>query len=193
LTENQLGDVAAVVLAAGGGSRFGHVGEHKLLTPFRGRPLGLWAVQAASAAGIGPTWVVTGAVDLSTLVPDHVHVLRNPRWAEGMATSLQVAVAEARRRGMSAIVVGLCDQPLIPAESWRAVAERDAPIAVATYEGRPRNPVKLSAEVWPLLPVHGDEGARSIIRQRPDLVAEVPCPGDPVDIDTREELRQWNC
>jgi CTP:molybdopterin cytidylyltransferase MocA len=190
---DELGDVAAVVLAAGGGSRFGDAGCHKLLTPFRGRPLGVWALQAASGAALEQTWVVTGAVDLSALVPEGVRVLRNQRWADGMATSLQVAVAEARRQGLAAIVVGLCDQPLIPAESWRAVAECDAPIAVATYESRPRNPVKLSASVWPLLPVHGDEGARSIIRRHPDLVCEVPCTGDPVDIDTREELRRWSC
>ncbi len=137
-------------------------------------------------------WVVVGAVDLSGQLPAGVVVLSNPAWAEGQATSLQLAVQAARAAGLDALVVGLGDQPLISPEAWAAVGGADAPIAVATYDGQRRNPVGLSAAVWDLLPTAGDQGARVVINQRPDLVQEVPCQGDPADIDTREDLKTWS-
>ena len=181
-----------MVLAAGAGSRFAPEPGHKLLAPYRGRPLAWWAINAAVEADLGRTWVVTGAADLGDLIPDGVEVLPNPHWPDGQATSLHVAVAAARAAGLEAVVVGLADQPLIEPGDWRAVAACPAPIAVATYGGRRRNPVKLGAAVWDLLPQSGDEGARSVFRERPDLVQEVPCHGDPTDIDTREDLTSWN-
>jgi len=182
--------VAAVVLAAGEGSRF-HDDTHKLLAPFRGRPLVQWAIDAALDAALAATFVVVGAVDFE--VPDRAIVVRNPRWREGQASSLLAGVDAARAAGHDAVVIGLGDQPLVPAEAWAAVAARaERPIATALFDGRRRPPVRLAKEVWSLLPTSGDEGARIIMRERPDLVTEVPCVGEPIDIDTREDLDRWS-
>jgi CTP:molybdopterin cytidylyltransferase MocA len=181
--------VAAVVLAAGAGTRFTGA-DHKLLTAFRGAPLWTWAHRNASEAGLDHTVVVTGAVELD--VPAPTVVLPNGRWEEGMASSLQAAVTWAEAHGCEAIVIGLADQPLIASDTWRAVAATTAtPIAVATYEGRRGHPVRLAADVWPLLPTSGDQGARTVMAARPDLVTEVPASGSPADVDTVEDLSRW--
>jgi molybdenum cofactor cytidylyltransferase len=190
--------LAAVVLAAGAGSRFAGSAA-KLLADFRGRPLLVWAVAAAVEAGLDETIVVTGAVDLDHALADagllsRVTVLTNSDWAAGQATSLALAVDAARAAGHEAVVVGLGDQPLIPAEAWRRVAagSPDHPIVVATYGGKRRNPVRLDHGIWDELPRTGDAGGRVLMAGRPELIGEVACPGEPVDVDTMEDLARWS-
>lgn len=188
--------VAAVVLAAGAGSRFAASGgvDHKPLAVVRGRPLVDHVLSAVLAADFDEVVLVDGATSLTDRAGDHVIVLHNPDWAHGIATSLQVAVAHARRAGHDAIVVGLADQPGVTRGAWEAVraAPASPPIAVATYDGRRGNPVRLPSSVWDLLPESGDEGARAVMRGRSDLVREVPCTGEPWDIDTVEDLNRWS-
>ena len=188
---------AAVVLAAGAGTRFGGP-AHKLLADLHGRPLVRWAVDAAVDASAGAALdevvVVTGAHadEVATVLPAGVTVVRNEGWEQGLATSLGVAVAAAAAAGHEAVVVGLGDQPFVGADAWRRVAAGRGPIVVASYGSRRRNPVRLEASVWADLPRDGDEGARALIRLRPDLVTPVACEGDPYDVDTPEDLLRWS-
>jgi len=182
--------IAAVILAAGAGSRFAG-DEHKLLTHIDGVPIVRRAIDAARGAEFDEVVVVSGAVDLSAVVPDDVTLLHNERWEDGQATSLRAGVAYADARGHGAIVVGLGDTPGVSTEVWRAVADVDADLASARYDGKLRPPVRLTAAMWASLPVSGDEGARSLLRSRAGLVRPVPVEGDPADIDTLEDLDRW--
>jgi CTP:molybdopterin cytidylyltransferase MocA len=178
-----------VLLAAGGGTRFDGP-THKLLAPIGASTVFEQALAAAAGAGFDHLVVVSGAVDLP-LGATNVQLRHNPAWFDGQATSLQCGLAAARELGAGAVVVGLGDQPFVTTSAWRAVAASEAAIAVATYDGRRGNPVRLAAEVWPLLPTEGDSGARSVILLRPELVDEVPCEGSAADIDTLEDLHRW--
>jgi CTP:molybdopterin cytidylyltransferase MocA len=197
---------AAILLAAGAGSRFAGT-HHKLFAnlPARGAdPAGSVVERSLAhvvASSIGPVIVVTGAVEDLVTATDAdgdtpaVIVCHNPSWADGQSTSLRVGLDAAGRLGATSVVVGLADQPFVEPDAWRAVAAADGPIVVATYDGHRGNPVKLDATVWPLLDEPArhdpDAGARALMRVRPDLVREVPCTGSPADIDTEEDLRRW--
>jgi len=188
--------VCGAVLAAGAGSRFeasGGTGP-KSLAEIGGMALVDRSLAAVLLAGLDEVVLVDGRTDLSDRRRAGVTVLHNVAWSDGIATSVRLAVAHARARGHDAVVVGLADQPGVTADAWRAVAAAPAepPIAVATYAGRRGNPVRLAAAVWDLLPTTGDEGARTLMRERPDLVREVPCTGEPWDIDTVEDLERWS-
>lgn len=188
--------VAGVVLAAGAGSRFrdGDAGAagHKLRAGFRGRPVVSWVLDTVLEVGFNQVFVVTGAVDLADLVPPGVTEIHNPAWATGQSSSLQVAVAAADAAGHGVIVIGLGDQPLVPAAAWRSVGASAGPIVTATFDGERRPPVKLARSVWAELPTEGDAGARTLMQRRPELVSEIPCRGNPADIDTVEDLRLWS-
>lgn len=183
---------AGILLAAGGGSRF--VGQtHKLLAPFRGQPVVVWSLDALLHAGLDEVAVVVGAVDLTQFIGGQFVTLVNNQWADGQATSLALAQDWAAARGHDAMVIGLGDQPLVPAEAWSAVAnERSTPIATASFGGQRRPPVRLSITVWPLLPRTGDEGARVIMAEHPELVTVVACQGEAIDIDTVEDLERYS-
>jgi carbon monoxide dehydrogenase subunit G len=92
-------------------------------------------------------------------------------------------------------VVALVDQPgVTPAavERLRAAHLDGARAAVATYAGRPRNPVVFDRSLWTQVAqaATGDEGARPWLRAHPELVVRVDCTdaGSPDDVDTPQDL-----
>ena len=185
--------VAGVLLAAGTGSRFIDP-EHKLLTNLHGEPLVTHAARSMTESTLDGYAVVTGAVELNKALTQftELQIVENPQFDQGIATSLNAATAWALAHDFDALVVGLGDQPGVPNSAWGLLAQTNSPIAVATYDGKPGNPVRLEKSVWSWLPSTGDEGARVLIRARPDLVEQVACEGSSDDVDTVEDLRRWN-
>lgn len=186
--------VAGILLAAGGGERFG---GPKASAVVAGRTLADRGVHTLLEAGCAPVVVVAGAGAASLTAPAGAAIVVNEDWAEGLSTSLRAGLESIRPTGAAATVIALADQPLVtPAAVARLVAAwRDgALVAVATYEGRPRNPVLLDRSVWAEVAATstGDAGARSWLQAHPDLVTPVPCSdvAAPDDIDTQVDLER---
>ncbi len=180
--------VAGVLLAAGQGSR---LGTPKALVELGGRRLVDRGIDLLRGGGTAPVLVVTGAVRLS--VPGVLSV-HNPDWPTGMGSSLAAGL-RALPGDCAAAVIALVDQPLIGADAVRrliAAYLAGAEVAVATYHGKPRNPVLLARNHWAgvLEAAVGDAGARPYLRAHPDLVTEVECAdtGRPDDVDTPDDL-----
>ncbi len=188
---------AGLVLAAGEGRRFGRA---KATVEFRGRALVHHAVAVLREGGCRPVVVVSGAAhdEVSTIVaPQDATVVENPRWRDGMGSSLRRGLEAVETAGASAAVVILVDQPLLGAEAVHRLvhAWRDGgKVVVATYDGADGHPVVLDRTCWALLRESGrDEvGARELVRTHPELVTRVACDGTgiPDDIDTQDDLRR---
>ena len=179
--------VAGVLLAAGEGSR---LGRPKALVEFGGRTLAERGVATLKAGGADPVLIVTGAVEVR--VPG-ARAVANPDWRTGMGSSVRTALANLD--DVDAVVIALADQPLVGAESVSrliAAFADGASVAVAAYDGRPRNPVLIAREHWPAVAesATGDSGARAFLRARPELVTLIECGdiGRPDDIDTPDDL-----
>jgi CTP:molybdopterin cytidylyltransferase MocA len=180
--------VAGILLAAGDGSR---LGQPKATVELAGSTLAERGVALLRDGGADPVIVVTGAIPVE--LPGVVSV-HNPDWMSGMGSSLATGL-RALEGGAAAAVIALADQPLIGAEAVRrliAAHAGGATVAVAAYDGKPRNPVLIDRVHWPavIALATGDAGARPFLRANPGLVTLVECgdTGSPVDIDTPEDL-----
>jgi CTP:molybdopterin cytidylyltransferase MocA len=180
--------VAGLLLAAGEGRRFG---RPKALVEFGGERLVDRGLRRLRSAGCSPVLVVTGAASIEVIGGV---VVPNADWRSGMGSSLRAGLA-ALPPSCPAVVVALVDQPRVSAEAVRRLIgayDAGARIAVATYGGRPRNPVLIATEHFEGVAemAVGDTGARAFLRAHPDLVTEVPCDdvAAPDDIDTPADL-----
>jgi CTP:molybdopterin cytidylyltransferase MocA/SAM-dependent methyltransferase len=188
------GRVAAVVLAAGAGSRFG---GGKLLAPVEGRPILQHVLDRLAASGVDDVVVVLGA-DAPTIERE-IHWrterrVKNPDPSRGLSSSLQVGVA-AVDHAVDAAMIVLGDQPLLPARAIRALLNAELvegrPIVVPVYgDHAGRNPVLLGRAAFRLVDeATGDRGLGPLLAEHPQLVREIPIRvvgGNP-DVDTRAQ------
>jgi molybdenum cofactor cytidylyltransferase len=188
--------IAAVVLAAGQSTRMGAV--NKMLAQIGGKPLVRIAAEQALASRAKPVIVVTGhereRVE-AALAGLPVRFAHNPAYADGLGTSLKVAVAAVPTEADGAIVC-LADMPQVDSTLIDKLLaafdpERGGLVVVPSINGRRGNPVVWSRRFFKdLMSIGGDIGARHLIASYAEAVVEVPVVGDAAltDVDTPESL-----
>ncbi len=190
--------IAALVLAAGQSRRMGTA--NKLLQPVAGKPMLTHALDAVQGADICTTVVVTGhetdAISPLLMGRDLLAV-HNPNYADGLSTSLKAGL-RALPEGIDGVMVCLGDMPQVTAAHLNRLIAAFNPlegraIVIPTFEGQRGNPVLLSAEFLPAMQVlSGDQGAKPLITENTDRIAEVKMVDAAVllDIDTPAKLAE---
>jgi molybdenum cofactor cytidylyltransferase len=191
-------DVAAVILAAGGSQRMGRA---KQLLRVGGRSLVGRAAEAAVGAGCGTVVVVVGAraEEVQAEVSGcGVEVVRNEGWERGIGSSIRAGVAHVLglpHRPL-ALMIMLCDQPLVDAEVLGRLLEAHGSAAgrlvtVAEFDGTLGPPVIVDAGLFgALLGLADDRGAKGLWMERPEIVQRVACPEAGVDVDTPADFER---
>lgn len=184
--------VAAVVLAAGQGLRYG---GQKLLAPVGDRPLLQHALDAANASSLSPVVVVLGA-DADAIEAGvrsgRARLVRNPDHATGQASSLRIGLRSLDASDAAVVVLG--DQPNVTAALLDALVATQrstgAPAVVCAQDGRRSPPTLLHRDLWMEVDaLRGDTGARDVLARRGDVavfdVAHDLAGLD--DVDTQED------
>lgn len=184
--------VACAVLAAGGSSRLGR--PKQLVRVHESSTLVRWAAQCACGSCCWPVSVVVGAAgsDVSEAVGSlPIDIVSGFEWREGIAASIRAATHWAADREATALLICLCDQPLLSTRHlnalWRASNEGEK-LAASYYAGKPGVPAVFPArDFGALVALRGDEGAASFLRSTPGVV-HVPWWEGEIDVDTPLDL-----
>ncbi|HEX4009859.1 MAG TPA: nucleotidyltransferase family protein [Solirubrobacteraceae bacterium] len=179
---------AGLVLAAGGGTRFG--AAPKQLADFHGRPLLEWAVRAQCAVpALERVVVVLGARASDVLAGvefGRAETVVCDDWESGQAASLRRGLAAVADAGK--VIITLGDAPLVTPDVIAMFVDAQ-PRTRAVYGGRPGHPVVLGpAEIAALTALEGDRGARGLLRGGPVLEVGHLCSGR--DVDTPGDLEE---
>lgn len=171
-----------VVLAAGGGERYG--------MPKVAAAKGAWlgsAVSALADGGVSRVLVALGAVVVP--IPSPATPLLVPDWRRGLSATVAAAVRAARADdAIETLVLHTVDTPGIGSAVVERVLGVDSGLARAVYRGRPGHPVVIKRDYWNRLSrsLSGDVGAGPFVESRTELV-RVECSdlASGVDIDEK--------
>lgn len=190
-------NVAAIVLAAGGATRFG---QPKQLLKFQGETLVRRAVRAAAEGGCARVAVIVG--DSGALIKDEVRqisgeIVENPDCSRGLGTSIRCGLRSllVSMPELDAAVVLACDQPFVDAGTIAALLAQQKKSGKAIVASHYANTLGVPALFdrscfTALLALPDDSGAKALIESRSDDVASIEFEAGAIDIDTPADFER---
>jgi len=191
---------AGIILAAGKSTRFGSlkhlfkVGEKTIIS---------MVIDASVKSDLDRIVLVLGyrSDTIMTAIDNHLqnHKIRtviNPRFQEGMSSSLKCGMMEIRDEFPSVMII-LGDHPFLDTKTINILLDRfkssDKAICVPVYKGKRGLPVCFGNRFYAdIMNITGDIGARHIIQKNPEqvLTVEVDNPDCLFDVDNDDDLAQ---
>jgi molybdenum cofactor cytidylyltransferase len=118
-----------------------------------------------------------------------------PSYALGLSETIKRGISSLPE-GVDAILIALGDMPRLSVTTINRLISAFDPhqgrsICVPVYQGKRGTPVLFSSRFFPeILELSGDAGAKSLLHDYREFVAEIPVddPGIHLDIDTPDEL-----
>ena len=190
-----MGNVAAIVLAAGRSRR---MGAFKPLLPFGPRTVIQQCIHALQSAGVEGVIVVAGhrADDLREhLRNTHVSFAVNPDPDSAMGVSIACGIAQVEDDA-KAVLIALVDHPAVSSETIRSIVkewETGSQLVQPAYAGRGGHPVLIDLSFrHELLNLDATQGLRGFFAQHRDAVRRLPVESPYVarDMDTWEDYRR---
>ncbi len=186
--------VAAIVLAAGAGTRMGE--RVKQLLPWRGRTLIQNALEIAERSQVDETILVLGARAeeiRAAIGPVPARIVANPDWEQGHSSSIRAGLAALAPQFDAAVFVN-ADQPLLTPSIIDALIQRyaatGAHIVVPLYAGKRGSPVLFDRTHFAeLMKLHGEQGGREVLAHHPVESVEFADSAAGFDIDTPEDYQ----
>ena len=192
---HQVAGLSALVLAAGGSSRYG---QCKQLVEINGSSLVRFAVvKLSSLFPHDKISVVIGANSdaVAQSVSDlQIKLVYNAGWQEGLASSLKAGI-NSLEPGCRAAMITLCDQALVTEDHLRRLLDLwltcPSEITASTYAGTIGTPAIIPPEFYPqVLALEGDSGAKSILKNNAVRVKTLPIPEAEFDLDVPADLEK---
>ena len=190
-------NIGIMVLAAGASTR---MGAPKQLMLYRGKSLLRHTADIALSSCCRPILVVLGA-QANRMKPQvnslPIETIDNPNWSTGMGSSIQVGIKALLKihLDLEAVIILLCDQPLISPQLIRLLIGRyrktAKSIVACEYAQTDGVPALFDHSLFPkLLQLTGQTGAKQVIQTHSLEIARIPFPEGVIDVDTPSDYER---
>lgn len=186
--------LSILIPAAGASER---LGQPKQLVRFKSKALIQNAVNTAHSIAPGEIIVVTGAnapAIKDAVKHGQVRWVHNSNWKAGMGSSIGAGAADISHASC-AVMILLCDQWRLETSDLRLMAE--------TWQSNPERIICARANKQNMPPVifpicflgelqalEGENGARDILKDKPEMLIPVPLKNAQFDLDTTAGLNR---
>jgi molybdenum cofactor cytidylyltransferase len=195
MTVNKPQTIGGILLAAGGSSR---MGRPKQFLEFEGVTLLRRTAKAMALSICDPVVAGIGAEKESAEAAHadmELTTSLNQFWSAGMSSSIKAGLKRllSVAPDHDAVVITLCDQPLVDAKTIDRLIETFATsgtqMVAAKYDGVAGVPALFSREMFDALSrLDGDKGARDLLRNPEASLTTFEISEAAVDVDTLDDI-----